>query len=292
MISLTTQAMDSIRTEGYLPLSEPADSIFSRLSRSRVVGGRLPQSNTGLYYLDNVFSHRFMAKTSGSISLHDAFHDDTQMKRVINYIIESGREPSKELILRNLKFNIKTPSHFFPDTAAALCAEYAKGGNVYDVFTGWGGRSLGAICSGASWLVSTDLQRESFLSGKQMASDFSTISNTVCDFRNVDFVDYSSNTDKKFDLIIASPPFFDTEDYGNGNKTIRQWVTDILIPMTKFRRILKDGGYIAIHGQDRPGVPVLSFIYSAFSCAGYKLKAEHKYGKKPGQSVLIWGNHI
>jgi 16S rRNA G966 N2-methylase RsmD len=286
---MNIELLNSIRSGGYLPKPEDPSDIFWRLSRSNI-GSKLPQSPIGTRYLDNVFPHRFKSKTTGFMSFDEAFNDNLQLQRAINYVLMSGRDPEKDIILKNLNFNVHVPSHFFPDTSAALCNHFAPGGNIYDAFTGWGGRSLGAICSNSTSLTSTDLQIESINSGRKMAKDFSSISKTNCSFIHDDFSSFMESTDSKFDLIIASPPFLNTEDYGNHDtRTLREWLCEIAIPLSsKCKRILKHNGLVAIHGQDRPNVPVLSIIYTAFSCSGYNLKHEFKYGKKIGQSVLIW----
>ena len=104
------------------------------------------------------------------------------------------------------------------------------------------------------------------------------------------FRDYVKTTSSKFDLVIASPPFLDTEDYGNdGILTLRNWVTSIVIPLSECgSRILKPRGIFAVHGQDRPNVPVLSSILAGFSGHGFRLINEFKYGKREGQAVLIF----
>lgn len=291
MTKTISQIIEEVRKEGYLPtISEDASSVFLALRDKKITSSHLPQSNAGLQYLDGIFSHRFKSSSAGCKSLHEAFNDDSEMKKVIGYIFDTGREPTRDLILRNLKFNIHAPSHFFPSAAASLCNHFASGGDVYDVFTGWGGRALGSICSGVSYLVSTDTQFASTCAGKYVANDLSGMSKTKSEFFNVDFKEYAKSTDKKFDLIMASPPFLDTENYGDGNdRTVRQWVTDIAIPLAKYGLLLlKPGGFVAVHGQDRPSAPVLSMLYTAFSCVGFKISSEFKYGKKAGQSVIVF----
>jgi 16S rRNA G966 N2-methylase RsmD len=282
-----------IRSSGFLPEPEDKNIIFSRLSRARIYNGHLPQSSIGTKYLDNIFEHRFDAKTSGFPSFREAFNDDYQINRVLHYLSQNGKEPTCDLILRNLHYNIRTPSHFFPESASALCNEYGSGRKIYDVFTGWGGRALGALCANASHLISTDTQLLSIKSGKRLSSDFSNLSKTESEFINCDFKQYISTTGAEFDFIIASPPFLWTEEYSESKVgSIRSWINSILHPLVEgVRRVLKPNGKIAIHGQDRPSVPVLSLIYTAFSCAGFLLDREMKYGKKPGQSILIFMNN-
>ena len=286
---MNSDLIKRIRSEGYLPIPEDLTNIYVKLTNSKLTS-KIPQSPMGIRYLDNVFQHRFLAKTTGCLSLDEAFNDDLQLLRVIDYVLKSGRDPDQESILRNLHFNIHTPSHFFPDSAAALCNNFAPGGIIYDAFTGWGGRSLGAICTNASLLVSTDTQLKSTMSGIIMASDFSKLSKTRCEFINTDFSNYMDSTDYKFDLIMASPPFLDTENYcDDKNRTTRQWVSDFVIPLAnKSKLVLNYNGHIAVHGQDRLNMSVLSLLYTAFTCSGYSLRYEYKYGKKPGQSILIF----
>lgn len=293
MMKLTTLAINRIRKEGYLPDSEDPGAIFRALSKHCVSGPVLPQSNTGLKYLDNIFPHRFVAKSFGLPSLHEAFYDDEQMRKAINYVFSTGREPTKDLVLRNLKFNVHMPSHFFPSSAAALCRSFASGKDVYDPFIGWGGRLLGAACANVRRFVGTDLQAASATSGERLVSDFSHLSAMECELVCCDFVQFMRDTDRKFDLILASPPFLDTEDYGNGhNRTVRQWTENVAIPLAQLSvHTLHDDGRVAIHSQDRSGVSVLSIMYAAFACSDFELVADLKYGKKPGQSVLVWQKH-
>ncbi len=287
---MTSDLLQIIRSFGYLPEPEPVHDVFSRLSRSEIRAGRLPQSTVGTKYLDNVFSHRFKSRTFGHPSLHDAFYDDVQMKKVVDYVLATGREPDRETILKNLRFNVKVPSHFFPDTSSALCRAFAPGGRILDVFTGWGGRSLGAICSGAIDVVSVDVQPDSAVAGRRMVADLSGHLKSSVEFVTDDFAAYMSSTNKMFDMIIASPPFLDTEDYGHDlPRTFREWTVRVAIPLVRLSaKLLNDFGVAVIHCQDRPSVPVLSILYAAFQCSGFTLAREFRYGKTAGQSVLVW----
>ena len=53
-------------------------------------------------------------------------------------------------------------------------------------------------------------------------------------------------------------------------------------------RVIKSGGFIAVHGQDRPGVPVLLMLNEEFLGAGFDKIVEYKYGKTHGQSVIVF----
>jgi len=278
--------IDQVQEIGYLFKSEDLEKIQQRLTGSQIADP-LPQSHIGLAYLDNIFSHRFKAKTSGFTSFHDAFQSKQELLKVVQYIVDSGRIPTQKLIIRNLQFKNHIPSHFFPQSATALLNEFAKNGNVYDPFLGWGGRTLGASCSRAKSIVGTDLNFKSVTGCRKVCEDFRFNGQ----FFHSDFREYVRTTSSKFDLVIASPPFLDTEDYGNELLTLRNWITSIVIPLSECgSKILKPGGIFAIHGQDRSNVPVLSSILAGFSGRSYELINEFKYGKREGQSVLIFKN--
>lgn len=281
--------MAFVREQGYLPDPEPVEGIWRRLSQSRVMDP-LPQSPCGLRYLDSVFPGRFLAKTKGSLSLHEAFHDDSVMMEVLRYLRGRGRRPDRESVLRNLKFRVRMPSHFFPDSASALVRELAPGGSVLDPMLGWGGRTLGALCGGASSVSGTDLQDASVSGCSRIAADLSERTSARTEFRACGFRDFMSSTDGRFDLVLTSPPFLDTENYGiRSFSSSEEWTKEILVPLCSLsRRVLSPGGVIAIHAQDRPGSPVLSLVLAAFSGSGYVLSREFRYGRRPNQKVLVF----
>jgi 16S rRNA G966 N2-methylase RsmD len=221
------------------------------------------------------------------VSIREAYADDFIMLKIIAYIIKSSRVISPNLVYRNMAFLHKTPSHFFPSAAAALVQRYASGGHVLDPFLGWGGRTLGAICGGAASICGSDLQAESVAGCRRLIQQMS--SEIPSEFVNGDFHTYMRSTDRRFDLLITSPPFFDTEDYGEGgHHDMRTWSEHIVQPLVRGSlRVMRSGGYVIIHGQDRDKVPVLATFLTAFNIAGFDKVAEYRYGKTAGQSVLI-----
>jgi 16S rRNA G966 N2-methylase RsmD len=263
--------------------------VFDRLSKSQL-SEPLPQSYVGLGYLDNVFPHRYRSSANGMKSVHDAFHDDRELVRAIEYVAESGRVPTRDVVLRNVKFNVGMPSHVLPESAAALVSAYAPGGDVFDPFLGWGGRTLGAACAGARSVFGTDLQALSVDGCRRVISDLSGLSSCAGDFHHCDFSELMGSTDRQFDLVLTSPPFVDTEDYGSGRHgTTQAWIQSVVIPLVRgCGRVLRPGGRAAVHVQERPKVPVMTSVLSCFSGAGWAVEAEHGYGRKGGQKVLVF----
>ncbi len=286
--SNTREILDFIRKDGFLPYPEPVQDVFKRLNGVSI-RNPLPQLQVGLSYLDNINPHRYDSFTEGKPSLSQAFNDDAAVIQVVNYILKSGREPTRDLVLRNLKFNVMMPSHFFPSAATAVINEFAKNGAVIDPFLGWGGRILGFMCSSARSFTGTDLNELSVVGARRIVEDFSHISTASATCLRADFSEFLGSTSDRFDLILTSPPFFDTENYGVSKSRGRDWVFDIAKPLVDGAvRTLTPEGAVAIHAQDRPKTAVLSIILACFLGAGFEVACEYKYGKRPGQAVLIF----
>jgi hypothetical protein len=81
-----------------------------------------------------------------------------------------------------------------------------------------------------------------------------------------------------------------TEDYGvKGHPDVRSWSEQIVQPLVRGAlRVVKSGGHVALHGQDRRNMPVLTTIMTAFMTAGFEKVAEYRYGKTSGQSVVVF----
>lgn len=286
----TPALLEEIRRHSLIPaLKETPAGIFEKLQKVPLTSP-LVQNLTGINYLDNMFVHRNDARTDGLPSLNEMWASDRDIIRTVQYIVGTGRYPKPEIVVRNLKFNCLQPSHFFPSAAASIFQEFGVGRDCYDPFAGWGGRALGALCSGVASLVSTDLQQKSVDQCTKMAEHFADISAVKTEFRHADFSQFMEQTDRRFDFIFTSPPFVSTEDYGLGKSaSFREWTNKIVLPLVDgARRVLKPGGKVAIHAQDRKGMPVLSTFMGVFLAAGFRLESEYKYGRKEGQKVIVY----
>lgn len=268
---------------------EEIGDVFPALAEI-ALDGPCPRESVGLGLLDSIFQHRFDAKTSGKPSLKSACSDPSFVLKVAAYVVGSGRPLSERLFYRNAAFLNKTPAHFFPSAAAALVRRYAPGGSVVDPFLGWGGRTLGALCGGASSVCGTDLQGLSVSGCRELVSKVSHLRAVDSEFIHSDFASYLEGTPRTFDLLLTSPPFMATEDYGNGGHSdVRSWVENIVHPLVRgAHRVVRSGGHVAIHCQDRSGTPVLTAVLTAFTAASWQKVGEHEYGKASGQVVLAF----
>jgi hypothetical protein len=279
------QFMQAHRVAGHLPPDESIQEVLVKLQSCEVKDDHVPQSLVGLSFLDNRFPHRFQAKTEGFKSFHEAWNSEAEWLRVAAYIARSGRPVTKKLVITNMKFSVSLPAHFFPSTAAALVNKFGSG-DVFDPFLGWGGRALGAIGAKCSSFTGTDLQQLSVDGCKKVAADCGYGQGT---FFCEDFNRYMQQTDRRFDVVMTSPPFFDTEAYGVPGSKGQGWVEHIAKPLVDgAARVLRPGGVVIVHGQDRPNLAVLSCLLACFLGAGFENVSEYKYGKRGGQKVVIF----
>ena len=279
----------SIRAVGYLNEPEDLIHVVDRLSQMTADREMLPQPRVGISYLDHRFPHRFRANIPNVRSFAESWDDDLDLLKVVAYLVADGRTPTSKAVATNVKFNSFLPSHFYPSAAAALVNTYAPGGHVVDPFLGWGGRTLGALCAGAVSVCGTDLQAESVDGCGRLVREYSSIRSVDSEFLNADFASYLSSTSRRFDLLMTSPPFMATEDYGvEGHSDVRAWSERIVQPLVRGAlRVLKPSGHVAFHGQDRRNMPVLTTLLTAFSVAGFEKISEYRYGKTVGQSVVV-----
>ncbi len=269
---------------------ESVKDVFDKLSSIQECSSFVPYSKDGIGYLDSIFRHRFKSRTNGKNSLESAYNDDFFLLKIISYIISSGRPISKSLVYRNSAFLNKTPSHFFPSTSSSLVKKYAFGGDVVDPFLGWGGRTLGAICGGAKSICGTDLQEDSVFGCKRVVKDLEPFNPIESEFIHSEFSKYLFSTDRKFDFLVTSPPFMSTEDYGSpGFGDIQSWRENIVEPLVMGSiRVIKSGGYVAVHGQDKKNFPILTTLKTSFSISEFEKIDEFSYGKSKGQSIVVF----
>lgn len=271
--------------------SNTLEQIYQILSNITISGNDLPKNNSGISYLDSIFTHRFDSRTENSKSLNELYNNDMFLAKIVAYIIGSGRPISKSNVYRNAAFLSKTPSHFFPSAASALVQKYARGGDVLDPFLGWGGRTLGALCGGARSISGTDLQEKSVLGCRRVVEDFSRFNPVESEFENADFSEYLRTTTKKFDLLMTSPPFMGTEDYQGveTHSSSQIWSEKIAQPLALgAKRVLRPGGLVAIHGQERRNLPVSTILMSSLSMLDFKKIDEFSYGRNNSQLVFVF----
>lgn len=256
------------------------------------LGESCPGSTIGLKYLDSIFTNRFRASTQGHSSLMASLDDPDLLLRVVAHIVRSGDVVTSASVLKNLKFVVRAPGHFFPASAHAIWAKYSVPGlPVFDPCLGWGGRSLGAMTANLTRLVGCDVQADVVANCRAVADGFSSVSTTTSEFHHVDSLQFLRGSSEMFGMIFTSPPYMDTEDYGVESDAMRQdWLDDFVLPLAReFRRHLVPEGKVALHLKDLKGAPTFTAYHSAMMAAGFKQVARHKYGRTWTQAVYVYG---
>jgi hypothetical protein len=128
-----------------------------------------------------------------------------------------------------------------------------KGGVVLDPFSGWGDRAIGALGSDRVLKYQgVDCNLELSESYKKIKTDLDTTGKI--DFTMCPFEDFKGEDDT-YDLVFTSPPFFDFEVYSDdksqsirGKKNYGDWFDRwMTLVLNKIVRLVKHGGYIALH---------------------------------------------
>jgi 16S rRNA G966 N2-methylase RsmD len=165
-------------------------------------------------------------------------------------------------LLAALRMRLVLVPQFRPATAKALYTLYG-GGDVLDFCGGWGDRLAGAAACYplvTSFTVVEPRPEAAALYAQQLvhyAVDMPLIIYTEC-AENV----LSSLSDRSFDIIFTSPPYFDCEHYGDvtnmpetqSHRKFRKfdaWLTGFLFCVVEQRiRLLKSGGTLILNVND------------------------------------------
>jgi len=272
-------------------LKESVDQVLAKLAGVKPVNQSCPMGFAGLNYLDSIFTHRFAASTDRFLSLHQALADDQMVLNAIRYIITKGWVVNKETVYSVLRYNVRTPGHFFPTAAAAILRKYTDSSSyVHDPFLGWGGRSLAALAVGVRKFTGTDLQAKTVEGCRTMHSQVSGLSKT--DFLPVlgDALVYLQGMKDSPDFIFTSPPFLSTENYGVDHDSMNeQWIDNFIFPICReFNRVLAPAGHVALHLKDLKGAPTFTAYHSAMLASGFQKINVHRYGRGWTQGVHVY----
>ena len=144
------------------------------------------------------------------------------------------------------------PSQFRPSAAKCLYETF-DAVDVFDPCMGWGDRLGGFLASGALSYTGLDVNPHLFLGYQQQVNE------SMWD-KEVDYIFERAevfNTDKKFDFIFTSPPYYDIERYEGmwqshaKYKKLDDWLKKFLFKMTEnCFEMLEEGGNMLINISD------------------------------------------
>jgi hypothetical protein len=177
-------------------------------------GGRVGSSICEL-----AFPYRYEATKSDCPSLKRAWFDPTWVTKAVDFQVKQGDPLLPRNIFRALKALIRTPSNFRPPVAKKLVETFSpEGGLVLDPCAGYGGRAVGTLAAGRSY-IGVDPHPKAKDAYKSLFGILG-VSPEALVFHNSPFEDI--NLDVQADLVLTSPPYFSAERYSDDPK--QSWV--------------------------------------------------------------------
>src|SRR5208282_731299 len=132
------------------------------------------QSMHGLSLCWSYHPHHYEVPCNNQRTVMDVFNDDDLFQQAIRKRMKMGDNMSDNGIRKMLKIFTGTQcvSNFRPTAAAAIYSLFVpKGGYVYDMSAGWGGRLLGANIAGMKY-IGVDPATKTHEGLCQMVKDF------------------------------------------------------------------------------------------------------------------------
>lgn len=211
------------------------------------------QTMHGLALAWSYMPHSFSVVCNNKLTPLQLFNDDDLFRKVIERRIKMGDNISDNGIRKMMKIftNSQSVSNFRPTAAAAIYHLFCEpNDSVWDISSGFGGRLLGASLAGVNY-TGTEPSTLTFNGLLELKEDF-------CNNINVNLIKTGSEdfkTDKKFDFIFTSPPYFDLEKYSDEpTQSYKKfpdkelWLNEYLLKTFKNAyKYLKSGKYMAIN---------------------------------------------
>ena len=172
------------------------------------------QSMHGLGLAWSYFPHSFDIKSNDMMTPYEAFMNDDIFMKVIRKRLKIGTYISDSGIRKILKIysGVQGVSNFRPTAAACIYDKFAKGGVVWDMSGGWGGRLLGAITAGVDTYIATEPSSKTCAGLVELATDFAgDMKYQIWKMGSEEYLPEPNS----LDLCFTSPPYFDLEKYSD-----------------------------------------------------------------------------
>lgn len=245
----------------------------------------------GTSYLWSFFNYAWSSiKCNNKLTPIELFNNKEELnKLLINYKEDISDAKLRELLKTDIK--VQTVNNFRPMSAGVIYDCFLEDFNstVYDPCHGFGGRMLGAIkAEKVSKYIGTDPAKQTNLSLKEVYKHIksnNSLLNTDIELFNEPAEAFALK-DNSIDLILTSPPYFNTEKYSveDTQSYIRynsksKWLNEFLKPMLlNCFNCLKLEGKLLLNIANVESFKDLEI--QALNLAiniGFKLKAVHKY---------------
>jgi 16S rRNA G966 N2-methylase RsmD len=252
----------------YYEIGQPSDycNLFERLVKlelERNDSGEYSYSSSCMKVIRDFCPQLFQMKRKGSLSPVEIFSDDKMLLDCIRRTIKYARKDSIASVRSGLKTykNNKAVSNFPPIWAKTIIKDLKlDNAKMLDYSSGFGGRIVGAYCSGQiKKYVGVDPCERNYKSVQKIGKvidyhvDLSK-SDFQWELNNSTAEDYFQTCKEKFDLVLTSPPYFDLEIYENKSDQsyvryekysdwLNNWHHEIL---DSSKEALNDDGYCCI----------------------------------------------
>jgi len=274
---LLQRALKFFRGEGF-PFPSPLDEdqlrdALEKVRRFSPRGDFMPPDASGVSICDAYQPGRFHTKNcAADHSAFSAFHDDQRLLRALRFCLQ-GASPrmTSDRVRSALTALNRTPSHFRPTVAFALCRHYLPdGGTVFDPCAGWGGRLVGALAARCSYVGVEPVESTvdglhkiaSRLREARVGGGVTILHSTI---EEADLVGVTA------DFALTSPPYVDQESYeGLEWSEYAAWRSGFLpLMFERVEEVLRPGGRFAVNIADvRRGSKTLALTRDVRETAG------------------------
>jgi hypothetical protein len=150
----------------------------------------------------------------------DYWNDDDKLKEIIRKTWNWHLKHSDgKFTLNRLRQNFKiyggnqTVSNFRPSAAKYIYNTYGKGGTVWDMSCGWGGRLIGFLTSNCKTYIGTDPSTKTYDGLLRLSKELNFYGKNIQIYKLGSEVFIPKK--ETVDLCFTSPPYFDTEKYSD-----------------------------------------------------------------------------
>lgn len=215
------------------------------------------QTMHGLSFCWSYHPHYVSITCNKSMTVKDVFEDKEKLKKLMKMTVRMGAVKFSEARIRKhskILNGVQCVSNFRPTAAAAIYKILVpdKGGTVFDMCCGFGGRLVGSYLAGVNYL-GVDPASLTFEGNQKMIDDFNfkaEIKKQGSEITTEGWI-----PDDSVDACFTSPPYFNCEKYSNEKTqsyikfpTKQQWVNEfIFLTIQNCKRITKKNGLIALN---------------------------------------------
>jgi len=232
--------------------SEGALSIFQKVRAAEMGvedGQIVPLRRVGIALCNPFFPNRYKACSYSRKSAFESWHLESELRRAVRFQLKVGDPVVPHRVLRAVSMNCRTPTIFRPTVAKFIYERYLPdGGRAWDPCSGYGGRLVGALAAGVSY-VGTDVDPETVKGNRELADVLGGDAEVHC-------CPAEGFDPPEVGLVFTSPPYFQRELYAEGEQSWKysefdSWVEGFLRPVVE-RGVgaLLPGGHFVLNVAD------------------------------------------